>query len=222
MYWKYLLSFPLVIGLVYSSSSAAPSGPSNRPPLALGLQYQGFEHISTKRGVRVFKHRESENIRIAGEAELPVPAASLRDALLDYPRQVGAIERLSESQILRRGTNWLIVYQRLNLPIISDRDFTLLVRWGQEGDVFWITYQAANAGPPPRDGIVRVTNHQGSWQLRPVNGGESTFVRFEAEIDLAGWLPKWLARSGAGKEIPSLFGSICGLAIPANRRGSCP
>jgi hypothetical protein len=102
-----------------------------------------------------------------------------------------------------------VVYQRLNLPVISDRDFNLKVSWWEKAGVTFVTYKAIPRGDrPPRDGVVRVSHHVGSWQLKPVSDGRQTLARFQVEIDLAGWLPKWMARSGSGKEVPELFGSI--------------
>ena len=129
-------------------------------------------------------------------------------ALLDYRGQVGKIARLSESKVLSRSGNSLLVYQRLNLPVISDRDFNLKVSWWRDGDTTWVAYRAIKRGLPPRDGVVRVSHHLGSWQLRPINNGRQTLVRFQVSIDLAGWLPRWMARSGSGKEVPELFVAI--------------
>jgi hypothetical protein len=100
----------------------------------------------------------------------------------------------------------MLVYQRLDLPVISDRDFVLKVTWGKEGGKRWVRYRTVRGvGPAPRDGVVRVKHHQGSWQLTPTRRGEATLVRFQVSIDLGGWLPKSLARSGSGDEVPELF-----------------
>ena len=47
---------------------------------------------------------------------------------------------------------------------------------------------------------------------RPLDGGRATLARFMVRIDLAGWLPKWMARSGSGKEVPELFKQVRTLA----------
>lgn len=110
---------------------------------------------------------------------------------------------------MEQGASSLTVYQRLNLPVISDRDFVLRVTWGADGQAHWITYRAVKATtPPPREGVVRVTHHSGSWLLEPARGGQETIVRYEVTIDLAGWLPRWMAKSGSGKELPELFVAI--------------
>ncbi|MBK8482100.1 MAG: hypothetical protein IPL40_13185 [Proteobacteria bacterium] len=182
------------------------SARGERIPLSVALPTAGFEQIREQDGVRVFKHGASKIIRLGAEGTFAAPPEQVLALLLDYKRQVGVIKRVSESRVLQRGGDWLLVYQHLNLPVISDRDFVLRVRWGRTGELRWIEYNAApRLGPSARDGIVRVTTHHGSWQLKPIEGGRATFARMQTTIDLAGLLPKWLARSGSGKEVPQIF-----------------
>jgi hypothetical protein len=178
-------------------------------PLSRSLTRSGYERIGRREGVTVYKHRDSDIIRLGADGRIDAPPDKVLRALLDYERQVGVIDRLSESRVIARRDGWLRVYQRLNLPVIDDRDFTLEVRWGRSNDLRWITYRALRRrGVPERDGVVRVTRHRGSWQLEPLDGGRATRVRFMVAIDLGGWLPKWMARAGSGKEVPDLFVSI--------------
>jgi hypothetical protein len=184
-------------------------GWAERTPQTIPLSKAGFERIAFRKGVAVYKHKTSDIIRLGADARIDAPVSDVLKAVLDYPGQVGKIARLSESRVLRRGKSWLLVYQRLNLPVISDRDFTLFVRWGKRGEVTWVEYRTAlRHGPPPRSGVVRVTRHEGSWQLKPARSGRSTRARFQVLIDMGGWLPRWLARSGSGKELPELFVAI--------------
>ena len=193
--------------LLASNTSAAALIPPSVP-----LPSRGYEWISKQRGVDVFKHRSKKIIKLGAEGRIAAPPASLLSVLLDYEGQRGRIERLTESRVLARGAGWLLVYQRLNLPVISDRDFVLRVTWGVKGRDPWIRYSAVDdVGPKPRAGVVRVTRHEGGWQLRRTADG-GTQVRFQTAIDLGGWLPMWLARSGAGKELPALFSSVRAMA----------
>jgi Polyketide cyclase / dehydrase and lipid transport len=198
--WVFALTFALIItgGVAYAEQT----------PMSVALERKGFEQIAHRKGVKVFKHKYDNNIRLGADATINAPVAEVLKAVMNYEGQVGKIARLSESRVLRRGKGWLTVYQRLNLPVISDRDFTLKVRWGKRGDTTWVSYKALRRGPPERSGVVRVSYHEGSWQLRPIRGGQATRARFQVSIDMSGWLPSWLARSGSGKEVPELFTAI--------------
>ena len=50
----------------------------------LDEQVPVFEEIAQKRGVKVFKHRDSDIIRIGAVTVLPAPPALVQRALLDY------------------------------------------------------------------------------------------------------------------------------------------
>jgi len=178
-------------------------------PMAVNPGARGYEQIAAKDGVTVYKHKTSDIIRLAADARIDAPPEVVGEALLDYRGQIGVIKRLSESRVLSRGKNSLRVYQRLNLPVIDDRDYTLVVRWRREREVLVIHFKTTTEGAPAeRKGVVRVPYHEGSWQLRPVDGGRRTLARFMTTIDMGGLLPKWLARSGSGKEVPKVLASV--------------
>lgn len=213
----------LLGGLCALAASGVSPAHAERVPLMPYLSSSAFETIAQEKGVRVYKHRTSEIIRIGAEGRFPAPPEQVRQALLDYPRQVGTIARLSEARVLSRAERALYVYQRLNLPVIDDRDFVLHVRHGADGEMRWVSYWAVtDRGPRPRDGVVRVTNHRGTWVLEPTDNGRATRVRYQVSIDLGGMLPRWMARAGAGRELPELFGAICRLSRPDRRYGQCP
>lgn len=210
----------LVLIVAAISFGFIPSAWASKPPIPVKLTRDGMELIAVERGVTVYKNEKSDIIWVGAEGRIPAPPEVVQRALLAYENQVGRIGRLSEVKVLARDEHQLLVYQRLNLPIISDRDFVLKVRHGQQGVKRWISYWAvSNQGPAPRDGIVRVSHHRGGWELLPMSGGKETLLRLEVRIDLAGSVPKWMAKSSAGEELPELFSSVCRLSVP-NSKGS--
>jgi hypothetical protein len=212
--WLLALS---VSSIVSASSGAAENG----APSEIQLPRQGFELIANRRGVAVYKNDSSDTIWIGAVGLIPAPPDQVYAALLAYDRQAGKIGRVSEAAVLSRAPNALYVYERLNLPFISDRDFVLRVTYGGDLARHWITYQAVtDRGPPPRDGIVRVVRHTGQWDLLPTPGG--TLARCEFRIDLGGLLPLWLAKAGAGRELPQLYSDICKLSLGSGKAASCP
>ena len=129
----------------------------------------------------------------------------VQEVLLDYAHHRRFVKDVAESRIVQRKSDAFWVYQRLDLPAIADRDFTLRVTWGSTGDDLWTHFVCDNdEGPPPHQGVVRVSIHEGHWTLQPIADGQATHARYQVHLDLAGSLPAWMARSGAAKEIPAL------------------
>lgn len=87
---KELSALFLALLLVPSSSRA------EHAPVFRSFESRGFEQIARRHGVTVYKHRDSEIIRIGATARFHAPLARVQHALLDYRGQVGFIERLSE------------------------------------------------------------------------------------------------------------------------------
>jgi hypothetical protein len=208
------------IGIAIVVASIGIDAQAERVPFDVKLADRNFEQIAREKGVTVYQHKDSDIIRLGAEARLPASPEVVQEVLLDYAAQKGRIGRVTESRVLSRSDEkrQIFVYQHLNLPVISDRDFTLQVDWGKDGVVRFIDYRAVKKkGPKQRKGIVRVSLHEGSWQLKPLSGGRSTFVRFMVMIDMAGWLPKWLARSGSGDEVPKMFMQIRKMVVERKR-----
>ena len=205
--------------LVLSPPAAADA--DELTPFGTALEAAGFGKIAEDQGVTVYQDKEARSVRVAAEGEFDGPPEEVLKALLSFERQQRVIKRLSQSWILERGPDSLVVYQHLNLPVVSDRDYVLNVRWGGDGTARWVSFHAVRQqGPAPRDGIVRVTDHEGSWQLRPLRGGKATLVRFQMTLDVAGDIPRWLVRIHAGQEVLDLFASVRKLFASAEYGGS--
>jgi hypothetical protein len=194
-----------------------------KPPPKIELPRPGFELIAQERGVSVYQNDSSNMIWIGAVGIIPAPADKIHKALLDYEHQIGKIGRVSEVKVLSREPDSLYVYQRLSLPVISDRDVTLRVVHGVDGKRRWIAYWAVtDRGPKPREGIVRVTRDRGVWELVAIPGGKSTLARYEMRMDLGGDVPLWMAKGNAGDEIPELYSSVCKLSLGESEAGTCP
>jgi len=184
--------------------------------MSVSLSSRGFVEVAKERGVTVYRNKRSKQIHLAAEGVIPMPPELVESAILDYERHPKINEAVAESRVLTRGSSTQLVYQRLDIPVISDRDYVLRVEWGRDGDERWIEYQAVEGvmgAETPRRGIVRLKDHRGSWQLRPIENGKATFARYEMQIDLAGWVPGWMSRGRAGEDIPQLFEGMRRLAL---------
>lgn len=207
--------FAILFALAPLAASAEPPPPSpaqagapsavRAPAPASALASEGFTLLGEEKGVRVHNREKRAGVEFAAEARLPAPPEQVRRALLDYASHQKWQERLKENKILARDADSLFVYQRLELPVIDDRDFTLKVTWGAEGQILWMHFAVANErGPKPVSGVVRVTAHQGGWRLEP-DGDKGTRAVYRFHLDVAGSVPSWLGKGQAKDNIVDFF-----------------
>jgi hypothetical protein len=130
--------------------------------LLLALSAEGYERIGDKHAVTVYK-RNGHAIDLAAEANIDATPEVVQKVLTDYPSHVKWVHGLSESRVLVHTDCSLDVYQRLDLPLVGDRDFTLRVEWGSDGGDRFIRFHGVDSGPPPAKGVVRIPLHEGSW-----------------------------------------------------------
>jgi hypothetical protein len=167
----------------------------------------GFVLIGEERGVEVYLRKQDPRvIELAGVGEFEAPPEEVQAALLDCEKQQHHVETIAECRVLERKPGEVILYQRLDLPVIKDRDFALRVIWNSTGSTRGVRYSVvAGKGPPPNDDAVRVSLMTGRWVLEPIGDGTRTRATYHVQVDLAGLIPPALVRSGAGKDIPGLF-----------------
>jgi Polyketide cyclase / dehydrase and lipid transport len=179
------------------------------PAPAGALAGEGFVLLAEERGVKVYRREKRPGVELAAEGSFAATPDRVRRVLLDYPNHRRWQKHLKENRVLRRGDGFLDVYERLDLPVLDDRDFTLHVTWGGDSDVPWMRFVAANEhGPAPVRGVVRVTAHEGGWRLEPVSGGAGTHAVYRFYLDLAGSFPAWMGKGAAASDVPELFANI--------------
>lgn len=187
-----------------SAGGLSRGGPSS--DTVEGLLAEGFVALEPEEGVAVYRREVLPGVELAAVADFAASPERVRRLLLDYPSHPRWQKRLSQNRVLAQGPDFLDVYQRLNLPILDDRDFTVHVTWGHEGDVLWMRFEAANErGPGEVSGVVRVSTHQGHWRLAPTAGGEATHAFYRFHMDLAGSLPSWMGKGRAADEVVEMF-----------------
>jgi len=173
------------------------------PLLTIGA---GYTHVGGRAGIEVYRQLDSPIIDLVAEGDLDAPPADVAAILLDYAHAQALSPHVVQSQVLRQGVYDLDVYQRLHLPVVSDRDFTLHVAHGRRGAAEWLRFFVDNrGGPPTQPHVVRVTLLNGGWDLVPTREGRATHARYRVQIDLAGTIPRWMVSDGSARDLPVLF-----------------
>ena len=118
----------------------------------------------------------------------------------------------SEVRVLKRDRNMVLAYQRLDLPFVSDRDYTLRSKhdtWrGAEGLIYRIRWEPANdLGPAAKPGVSRVNLCEGGWLLEPDSSGGTRAV-YSIFTDNGGALPQFLASNASRMAIRKLYDAV--------------
>jgi hypothetical protein len=169
------------------------------------LAQDGFQPIRTEHGVKVYLRAQKHAIELGAEGFFDAPPEVVRRVLLDYGNHPRWLRTLAESRVLRRDASSLDVYQRLKLPIIDDRDYTLHVTWGDDADGKWLRFSTVN-GVAPQAHVIRVKLNEGSWRF--YDAGGRTWAVYRFKLDLGGSIPAWLGRGRAAKELAKLFADV--------------
>jgi len=145
----------------------------------------------------------------------PIAAAPevVRRVLDDVPAYPTFMPYVAEARVISQDSKSRVSYQRIALPLVSDRDYTVRVkletRRTPEGLGYFNRWQTANdLGPAPRKGVTRVAVTEGYWQLEPTEGGRATRATYAIFSDSGGSLPTGLLNSGSRTAIPKLFDGV--------------
>jgi len=118
----------------------------------------------------------------------------------------------SECSVLKRIGDCTIAYQRLALPLVNDRDYTLRSEHSQvpgpNGPIYRIQWEPANdLGPSVKPGVQRVNVCEGGWLIEP-DGAGTTRATYTIYTDSGGAIPAVIANRGSRTAIRKMFAAI--------------
>jgi hypothetical protein len=159
---------------------------------------------------RAVAGRRVHELRVIGEIEAP-PEAVYR-VLADTDRYPETMAYVKEARLVAREADGTPhVYFRVDPPVVSDRDYTLrlvLAGPGAGRTTYQVAWTLSDRGPPPRDGVVRVTLNTGGWRLEPLDGGRRTRATYHLLTDPGGSVPAFAANMANQKALPELFARL--------------
>lgn len=102
-----------------------------------------------------------------------------------------------ERKVLRRERGFLLSYDYISVPLLSDRDVVLrtqIVREPESGAFRMEWENTELAGPPPQSGVVRIPRSDGFWRVESDGEGGSHAV-YQTFVELTGHMPASLVRA---------------------------
>ncbi len=117
-----------------------------------------------------------------------------------------------ECRVLTRSPACTVAYQRLELPLVEDRDYTLrsenFKKAGPNGPIYRIKWKPANdLGPAEKPGVIRVKVCEGGWLIEP-DGAGGTRATYLIYTDSGGAIPAAIANTGSRMAIRKIFAAI--------------
>lgn len=192
--------------------------PTARPDDAPALSADtAWAHIDDKNGVALYSRaRIGSGIKeFKGTGEIDAPPQMVQKVLDDVGNYPDFMPYVTESRIVAQDGDHTTTYQRLNIPFVANRDYTVRVEHGivtnpAGASIYRDTWETDNQdGPAPRRGVVRVNVNEGSWVLEPSGaGGASTQATYQIYTDSGGVIPAFLANHASQVIIPRLFEAL--------------
>jgi hypothetical protein len=156
---------PLVFLLLIASASLAR--PEDGATLSADTEWQ---RVAQKQGVTLYSRTRVgvgfKEFKATGLID--APPATVEKVLGDVAAYPGFMPYVTESRVISQDGGNIVAYQRLNVPFVANRDYTVRVEHGIATDaggvmIYRDTWQTANdEGPAERHGIVRVKVNEGS------------------------------------------------------------
>lgn len=138
---------------------------------------------------------------IWAEGNLDASIQDVQSALRDHENFRHWMPYVTESRVLASGPDGSrVTYTRLNLPVISNRDYVLKVVDEQvlaadgTGE-FRQKWVPENQALPARKGVVRLLHNEGSWLFTPRGESKVHFV-YRFTVEPGGSIPGFLAGLG--------------------------
>lgn len=157
------------------------------------------------------------------KAETTIAATPERvwEVLSDIEHYPEFMPYLVEIRRLESADGSYVLYERVEPPLISARDYTLRLTLQEDAKarVFRRSWSLANdLGPAIKDGTVRVTVNEGAYDLRADAAGGARLT-YTLRTNPGGSIPLWIARRASTSSVPDLLDAIRHRALdPAWKR----
>jgi hypothetical protein len=125
--------------------------------------------------------------------DVPIAPARAADEIWASIRG-GDMDSLKHRDLLSQSPDELVIHDQIRTPIVSDRDYTVVVRRRHVGARVEFQCDTANdRGPPPQKGYVRIPVVHAGWIVEP-DGRGGTRLGYFAYSEPGGSVPAFLVR----------------------------
>lgn len=196
--------------LALASCWVSANVPAAEPDVPLG----DWKFISGNDNVTLYRRPRSGPGHYESKAigEIAASTEVVHAVIDDVESYTSFMPYTAECLVLKRESDSVLTYQRINAPFVSDRDYTLRVRVSSkavEGGTSYLSrWETENAnGPPEKRGVVRVSLCEGSWLLEPT-GPQTTRATYTIYTDSGSAIPGFIKNVGSQIGIRKIFAAL--------------
>ena len=176
---------------------------------------QPWETINSSPIVVKARERGDGGKEFWAEGDIKAEVIDIQAVLMDTGRFTKFMPYMSEAYELpgRDADGAFYIYHRLDLPVISPRDYVHKVYVTKRADQPWTRgvyssqWHAMPYKVPMKDGVVRLMVSEGSWLVTPAGPGKSHCV-YKFSADPGGSIPGFLRNRNDVKGPVETFASI--------------
>lgn len=156
----------------------------------------------------------SEVKEVRGVGVIDAPPWVVKNVIDDVARYKEFMPYTVESLILSTHDGYVVSYQRLDTPVVDDRDYTIKIfdesREDADGRIIWKNRwsEANKLGPPLKPGVARVGINEGYWILEDSAGGARTKATYYVYTSPGGSIPTFLVNMANTQAVPELFRAV--------------
>lgn len=156
---------------------------------------------SKKALIKVRPRADGNGKEVWAEKDVDANAGDVQTALMDMASFRLWMPYVKESRVLSTNPDGSrVAYARLSLPVVNDRDYTILVtdekKLAEDGSGEYVQrWKVVEGALPERKDIVRLKYNEGTWEISP-KGEASTHIVYKFTVDPGGSIPSWLASFG--------------------------
>jgi len=161
------------------------------------------------------RQRPASDVReVRGLGSFAAPPWVIKNVVDDVEHYKDFMPYTKTSTREQGGDGYIISYQRLQVPLADDRDYTIKIfdesTESATGVVVWKNrWSSAEAiGRAPIDGVVRIAVNEGYWQLEDLDGGKHTKATYYVYTNPGGALPVFLVNAANTQAVPDLWKAV--------------
>ena len=186
-------------------------------PSATRAADSNWEEISRTPTLTIYTrdHAGSSVKEVRAVGTFDQPNWVVKNVLDDAEHYAQFMPHVVESKVISRdhSKGQVVAYARVDPPLISERDYTILVQDESsntdKGPLYKTKWSPANdKGPPEKPGVVRIKNNEGSWQLESTDNGTHTRGTYILWTDAGGGVPAFILNSLNKKRLTELFETV--------------